>query len=341
MPTYLHSMPAYHIDFFSRMSATWIIQDMIIYVLSIAVLFFIMKRDPENAPYRFMEIVLMVGLFGGIYENYAVEPAHFYSFGTSLIMLGNVPLSVPLVEAVMVVCALYIMDHMEISAWCKPFVVGFLVIVQDFSLDPLSVSQVAETSAGVSGRWQWLIVQPGDASLFGEPVFNFTGWMLIGAYSTIGLLLGRWWFERSGRKPWVGVLYPVAGITGAVVLMLLFPWASQFLLWAAPFYEQGSSAEWVMLAVNLLVPVGMLLFAWRGRMKKAIVPSETWLFFGYFLLLHVSDVVFMVIGQHWNTAGVVLGSFAVHLVVFGTIYAKGRQFAGQFAGGNAAALRTA
>lgn len=328
-------MSPYHVDFFARMSSTWIVQDVIVYALSIAVLFFIMKRDPENAPYRFLEIVVLVALFGGVFENRAVEPTHLYSFGTSLLMLGNVPFSVPLVEAVMIVCALYILDRMEIPVWCKPLVVGFLVIVQDFSLDPLAVSQVAETSAGVSGRWQWLIVKPGDASLFGEPVFNFTGWMLIGAYGSIGLMLGRWWFERSGRKALVGVLHPIVGVLAALALMLLFPWLAKFLLWAAPFYERGSSAEWVMLAVNLVVPVGMLLFAWRGRMKRAIVPSETWLFFGYFLLLHVSDVVFMVTGQHWNVAGVVLGSFAVHLVVFGTIYTKGRQLAG----GNAAVLR--
>jgi hypothetical protein len=37
--------------------------------------------------------------------------------------------------------------------------------------------------------------------LFQIPVYNFPGWMLIMLYSSIYILIGRWWFKRSGYKP--------------------------------------------------------------------------------------------------------------------------------------------
>jgi len=32
-------------------------------------------------------------------------------------------------------------------------------------------------------------------NIYNIPVYNFSGWMLILAYATIFILIGRWWFK--------------------------------------------------------------------------------------------------------------------------------------------------
>ena len=49
---------------------------------------------------------------------------------------------------------------------------------------------------------------------------------------------------------------------------------SSFLLWLGPFLSRGSAAEWVMLAVWLVLPVALLAGAWRGRMRAVFTARD-------------------------------------------------------------------
>ncbi len=314
----------FFLNFFSLMSPTWVVEDILVYLLAIGVLFFWMKKSKDRAPYLFLELIAFMFVYASVFENLAVTQQHFYSYGTSLIMIGNVPLSVPLIEALVFIGGLTLVDSMRVPIWCKPFLVGFFAILQDLSLDPLAVSQVAHISGGVSARWQWLILKPGMASLFNEPVHNFSGWLLLMFFATICLFLGRWWFNKSNAHPLVGVVYPFVSMIAAL-LILLTPPVGPLMLWLGPFFAQGSVSEWIMLAFYLFFPAILLLVFWRGRMQRPLLLREMWPIFGIFVFLHASDLVFTLIGGYWNVLWIVALSGVVHTLLLLTIYLSGRR----------------
>ena len=85
----------------------------------------------------------------------------------------------------------WLLEKMEIPAWCKPFIVGLFGMLQDFSLDPYTVRQVFTVDGLTSGRWTWLAAPPGMVNIYNVPVYNFPGWMLIMLYASVFFLLGR------------------------------------------------------------------------------------------------------------------------------------------------------
>jgi hypothetical protein len=312
----------FYLDFFSLMSPTWVVQDILVFILTGGLLFFLMKKQPERAPYLFLELVAFA-VYASIYENMAVTRLHLYSYGTSLIMIGNVPLSIPLFEAMVAVSALEILGYMHVPAWARPVIVGFFAVLQDLSLDPVAVSQIYPVGDSFSGRWQWLVVKPGMASMFNEPVYNWSGWFLFTCFAATFILLGRWWFKRSNNHPVVGMVYPFAAIVGAF-LLLVSP-LSRFMLWLEPFFAQASTSEWVMLVVYLLFPAALLVFIWKGRMQRSMPLQETWPFFGILITLHASDVIFAIVGGYWHTLWIVLGASAIHTAILAVIYERGRR----------------
>lgn len=181
-------------------------------------------------------------------------------------------------------------------------------MLQDFSLDPLAIRQVHTVGEVTSGRWNWLIDPATNVNILRIPVFNFPGWMLIMFYGAICLLIGRWWYERSGHRPLVGYSYPFLAMLAALLLMIS-P-LSSFLLWLGPIFQKGQSIEWIMLVFHLLVPAALLAFLWRGRMKSPF----TWEDAPIFLIptaLHLLDIVFTVAGGFTEILWIVLLASAV------------------------------
>ena len=64
-------------------------------------------------------------------------------------------------------------------------------------------------ATGTIGRWSWLI-RPNDVHIFTDPVYNYTGWILLCGYGAAFLLLGRYWHRRSGYNAAVGYVLPGA-----------------------------------------------------------------------------------------------------------------------------------
>jgi hypothetical protein len=198
-------------------------------------------------------------------------------------------------------------------------------LLQDLSLDPLAVSQVASVAGDFSGRWQWLIVQPGMVSMFDEPLYNWSGWMLMVGLAVATVYLGRWAFKKSNYNWKVGYLYPFGA--GLLALLLLFSPISQFTLWLGPFFAQGSISELIMLLFWIIFPVILLLVFWRGKMQKPISLRELWPVFGVFIIFHVSDIVFTIIGGYWNVLPMVLISTVATTIVLLAVYLSGRRLA--------------
>jgi hypothetical protein len=147
--------------------------------------------------------------------------------------------------------------------------------------------------------------------------------MLIMFYATIFILLGRWWYMRSGYKPVVGFVYPFLMIFLALVTMVS-P-LSQFLLWLAPFFTKGSNGEWIMLVFHLLLPTILLAAFWRGRMKYPVTLKEDLPVFAVIVLFHLSDIIFTVAGGYNEVIWLILLASAVHWVLLGLIYMAGRK----------------
>lgn len=301
------------------MPGPWLLADVITLLITLLVVVYIVRKS------RHPEVVLLecfgfVFLYASIFENFAVVNG-WYVYGRSLLMIGDVPLSVPLIEMDVLVVGLWMLDKMRISDWCKPFVAGLLGMLQDFSLDPLAVRQVFTAQGLTSGRWTWLI-EPGMANIHDIPVYNFPGWMLIMMYAATYILIGRWWFRRSGYKPVIGYIYPFIAIVLAL-LTLISP-LSQFLLWLAPFGTKGSPFEWVMLGFHLIFPMVLLAVFWRGRMKQPITLKNDFPVYAVPILFHLSDILFTIAGGFYEVLWLVLLASTLHLVLLGLIYTSSR-----------------
>ena len=296
----------------------WLLADLLTLVVSLFLLAFVIKRS-KSPIVILLEAFAFVFLYASVFENFAVVQG-WYVYGRSLLMIGDVPLSVPLIEMCVLVTGLWLLEKMQIPEWCKPFIVGLFGMLQDFSLDPIAVRQVFDNQQVTSGRWTWLI-QPWMVDIYDIPVYNFPGWMLIMLYASTFILLGRWWFKRSGYKPVVGYAYPFIAIFLALVTMVS-P-LSQFLLWLAPFGTKGSNAEWIMLAFHLVFPLLLLVVFWRGRMKFSLTLKDDYPVLAIPVVFHFSDILFTLSSGHNNILWLVLLSSFVHVALLATIFVIG------------------
>jgi len=279
----------------------WLMQDIIAILLTLLVLVFIVRRE-KHAAIVILEMAAFVFLYASIYENAAIVMG-LYSYGRSLVMIGFVPASVPLIEACVLITGLWFLEKTRVPQWAWAPIIGLFGMLQDFSLDPLAIRQIHTVGAVTSGRWNWLINPASDANILRIPVFNFPGWMLIMFYSTICLLIGRWWYKKSGYRPLVGYIYPL--ITMVVALLLMISPLSNFLLWLGPFFQKGQSIEWVMLAFHLVIPSALLIFLWRGKMTSRFTANDLPIFIVP-TVLHLSDILFTVLGGYTEILWIVL-----------------------------------
>ena len=302
------------------MPVPWLMADILTILLTLLVGIFIVRKSRHPVA-AILECFGFVFLYASVYENFAVVQG-WYVYGRSLLMIGDVPLSVPLLEMDVLVCGLWLLEKMDIPGWCKPFIVGLFGMLQDFSLDPLTVRQVFTVNGLTSGRWTWLLPQ-GAVNIYKVPVYNFPGWMLIMLYASAYYLLGRTWFKRSGYKPWVGYVYPFLA-TLLALLTMISP-LSQFLLWLGPFFAKGSNAEWVMLAFQLVFPLVLLAVFWRGRLRAPITLKGDWPIFAVVVLFHLSDILFTVAGGFTVILWLVLLVSLVHFALLGWICLSGKR----------------
>jgi hypothetical protein len=297
----------------------WEILDAITLILGAITVVFIIKRElhPESI---ILEMVCFMLLNASVYENFAVLMG-WYGYGRVLFMIGNVPLSVPLIEYLIVYATLRMLDYMEIPKWTQPFIVGLSGMLLDFSLDPVAVNLVNTTPAGTIGRWSWY-PGPADAQIFGEPVYNFSGWMLLCGYAALTILLGRYWFRKSGERRLVGYLYPILAMLAA--LGLIVAPTSRFLLWLAPFFGKGSFAEWIMLSVHLLLPTVLLFALWRGRMRRRFTVRDNQPVVLLILVSHVVDIVVALSFGFTQILWVVFAAALLHWLLLLSVIRAGR-----------------
>ncbi|HOU13331.1 MAG TPA: carotenoid biosynthesis protein [Anaerolineae bacterium] len=302
----------------------WLLADILTLLVSLVVVAFVIQKSKHPVSVL-LEGFGFVFLYASLFENFAVVRG-WYVYGRSFLMVGDVPLSVPLIEMDVMIVGLWLLQKMDIPDWCKPFVLGLWGMLQDFSLDPVAVRQVFTVQGVTSGRWTWLI-EPGVANIYDIPVYNFPGWMLIMMYATFTILIGRWWFKRSGYKPVAGYVYPL--LATFVALVILVTPLSNFLLWLEPFFVKGSAAEWVMLGFHLLFPTVLLAIFWRGKMKAPLSLKDDFPIFAVPLVFHLADILFAIAGGFSEVLWLVLLAGLVHCALLGWIWMKGKRVGSQ------------
>ncbi len=305
--------------FHTPIPPAWLLADLLTVALSTILILFVVRRTRHPGSV-ILECLAFVLLYAGLFENFAVVQG-WYVYGRSLLMFGDVPLSVPLIEMDVLIGGLFLLEKMNMPGWAKPFVLGLFGMLQDLSLDPLAVRQVFSIGGAASGRWTWLL-SPGVAQIYNIPVYNFPGWMLIMLYGSIYLLIGRGIFKRSGYKPWVGWVYPFPAMLLALITMVT-P-LSQFLLWMAPFGTKGGNFEWVMLAFHLAFPMLLLVFLWRGRMLGRFSFAADWPLFLIPVLFHLADIFWILAGGFTNVLGLALLAAVVHGALLMWIFLRGK-----------------
>ena len=298
----------------------WVIQDLIILILAVITVLFIIRKEEHPGPV-ILEFICFVFLDAAVFENFATLMG-WYGYGRSILMIFNVPLTVPILEYLVIYSSLRILSAMNIRAWFKPVIVGVFGILADLSLDPLAVRQVFDTNERTIGRWTWYYAS-GSVNIFNIPVYNFSGWMLLCGYAAAFLLLGRRWYRKSDYSFPVGCLYPVLGMTAA--LGVLVSPLSDFLLWLGPFLQKGSAAEWIMLVFYLCTSAVLLAAAWRGRMLRKLSFRDDVPVFLVFTVSHVSNIVFAAAGGYYEILWLQILAAAVQIGLIYFIRYRSRQ----------------
>ena len=298
----------------------WVTQDLLTYVAAMITVFYIVRTE-RRPTVVLTEMFAFVLLDAAVFENLATVE-RMYGYGKSMIMVFNVPLSVPLFEFMILYASLRLLAAMRMPMWTRPILAGFLAVIADFTLDPVAVKQIFSTAEGTIGRWTWF-TKPGAVRIYGEPVSNFTGWMLIIGLAAAFFLLGRWWHRRSGYSAVVGYVYPVLAAL-ASLLVLVTPLAS-FVLNLWPLFKPGGDVEFVMLAVVLVVPTIILAVYWKpGRTQRLSLRTDFALFavLGGFPAI---NLLFCVFGGYWQILWLVaLACVALWVTVF-AVYRAGRR----------------
>lgn len=265
---------------------TWVIQDIIILILGIVTLLYIVKKEERPIPI-ILEFFCFVFLYAAVYENFATVMG-WYGYGKSIVMIFNVPITVPIIEFLFVYAGIKLAKSMKIPVWTIPIFVGALGVLADLTLDPLAVNQLALSDSVLIGRWSWYPALR-DVSVFGIPIYNFTGWFILCGYATAFILLGRYWYKKSNYKSYVGIIYPVLCMLAALLVMVS-P-ISQFILWLGPFFNKGGVTEFIMLGLTLVMLIAVLII-WRGRMQRKLTLKEDYIILLIFGVFHLSNLIF-------------------------------------------------
>jgi hypothetical protein len=119
-------------------------------------------------------------------------------------------------------------------------------------------------------RWSFIPL-PGEPLIYGEPVMNFTGWIYIGGYWTVFILLGEWWHKKKNYSNLIGYIYPF--LAAILSLACLVSPISNFFNYMGPFFSRASNMQWVMLISLSVISVGVLVLAFVKFWDRKVISS--------------------------------------------------------------------
>jgi uncharacterized membrane protein len=268
---------------------SWVIYEILAVILLICVIFDIVKKNKEKKDSNlFMNLLEVFGfiLYAVIFENLGVI-GRTYDYSLYRFMIfGVVPLSIPIFEAVIFYSAMQFAKKLKFPTWSIPFIVSFFGMMQDFTLDPVSVADKRILGGILQARWNWSSILHYSDNFFGIPFFNFSGWFGLMFYYTALILIGRKIYEKYNKKISIGILYVLlSAIIG--VFLILSP-INLFLLFAYPFSTVfgNRTAEIIMLTIISIVIIITLII---NRKRKKILLKNNFIIWIVPVSMHLLD----------------------------------------------------
>ncbi len=309
----------------------WIFQDILVLIIAALMVFYIIQYE-ERPKIVLMQFIGFVFFYAAAFENVAVSMGllgneGFYAYGHSILMIFNIPLTVPIIEFLIVYSTLRVLKTINIPSWTKPFITGLSAMIFDFSLDPVAVKQIFQTSEGIIGRWSYYPI-PGEPVIYGEPVMNFTGWIYIAGYWTAFILIGEWWHKKKGYSTLVGYLYPI--LASLLSLVCLVSPLSNFFNFMAPFFPRTSNMQWVMLIALSVITVGVLVLTfvkfWDRRFVSSLNYKKDFPIMFTFVGIPLANTIFCIIGGYTQVLWLVVLAEVLLLLGWFGIYSLNKKF---------------
>jgi hypothetical protein len=105
----------------------------------------------KNATQKILESFAFI-ITAGIFENEGVFSKDYVCDLHKLMMIGNVPFEVLIIEASIFYVAFVLADDLNVTTWSKPIIIGFFSSVQDMTLDPSAIYDMHSFDGKMSGQ---------------------------------------------------------------------------------------------------------------------------------------------------------------------------------------------
>jgi uncharacterized membrane protein len=160
-----------------------------IFAMSIGFILFILAFihavfDGKNNRVQRILLLLTLFVYGILLEYIGIISGHYYYAMEPIMILGVIPLSIPLAWVGIIYSVMIIGERLDLSLWNRILMTTLLALSLDWGMDPIAVEL---------GFWTW---EPIGGSLFGIPSFNFIGWFFIPVAYLIAYNL-NWNKERN------------------------------------------------------------------------------------------------------------------------------------------------
>lgn len=180
---------------------TWLLTELMSIILFVICMFHALKS--ENQSQRLFELCAFI-IAAAIFEHFGVLTGNYWYSQSRIMMFGLIPLSVLMIEAVIMYSAMILFEYMNMPKWTIIWFVGLLSMVQDMSIDPVYVNDIYLIDGILQGQWNWKIYY--DNTFFGIPFFNFSSWFFMtGIYAGM-VSFGKFMYKKTGKK-WIGYCY--------------------------------------------------------------------------------------------------------------------------------------
>lgn len=178
-------------------------------------------------------------------------------------MSYGVPLSVVLMEALLLFGIMGTTDKLKPPMKVRPLMDGFMAATLDLALDPIAAESYLckENAAGLLegsgtvlheglGIWMWFTSSGYPGQWMGIPLVNFAAWFLGAAAMSAAV---RWVAIRANIQPMTSVAKSLKASAFALFLCLIVGLIIEFVLMylVAPFYDAqiGNTGRWASFAV--------------------------------------------------------------------------------------------
>lgn len=212
--------------------------------------------------------------------GWLLEALDMWIFGTyhyggalRLWLPGRVPLSIPLLWAIIIQSSMALSDLAGLPDWSRPFLDGLLAVLIDLGVDAIAIR---------AGLWTWGI--PLTEGWFGVPAGNLYAWMWVAAWYSGVLRLVRARIMR-GEPSWHRWLAPPVAYAGLL-------WTFVVLGYLGLALELRTQGERLWLFAAHVAVCAALVAAAARRCRPAGLPRlaaslrvARWLMHGSFALL--------------------------------------------------------